>query len=127
MKNSKLKVSFFALSIGALITFSSCSKEEQLSKPAELALKDITYNDDVKCTVETEIPGQGTVTEKGTRCFQSNAQNCSFVTNCQTTATFVDLVNHYYTNDQWQQDLANGVPYSEPEIIEYIDNNFRVD
>lgn len=30
MKNSKLKVSILAVSIGALITFSSCSKEETL-------------------------------------------------------------------------------------------------
>lgn len=83
------------------------------------------YSDDVKCEVTTESPTLGTVVEKGTRCYFSDKQNCSPTTACNTDATFIDLVNSYYTDEQWYEDLANGVPYTEPEILAYIEAHFR--
>ena len=123
----KRKISIFGIVVlAAGLTFTSCSKEENILDQEPVRKTQSTYSDDVKCTVTSDVPG-GTATEKGTRCYFANSQNCSFQTNCNTTGDFINLVNQHYTDEEWDYDLANGVPYTEPAIIDYIENNFRGD
>lgn len=130
MKNwSKSILGLLTLSL-SLGLFTSCEQSiideyENSSNDQYSAMKNSVYSDDVKCTVTTESPTHGTVEEKGTRCFFSDKQNCAPTTQCNTDASFVNLVNSYYTEEQWYEDMVNGVPYTEPEIIAYIDAHFR--
>lgn len=114
----------------SLFVFTSCEQtiieEYERSTDGQLsAMGPSVYSDDVKCEVTTESPTMGTVVEKGTRCYFSDQQNCSPTTACDTDASFIELVDTYYSNEQWYEDMANGVPYTEPEILAYIEAHFR--
>jgi hypothetical protein len=130
MKNWTINKLPFILLAFSLLVLTSCGKSifeeyENYTDDPLAAMNLSVYSDDVKCEVITESPTLGTIVQKGTRCFYSDKENCGPTTACNTDATFMDLINSYYTDEQWYEDLVNGVPYTEPEILAYIEAHFR--
>ena len=112
-----MKKFIFILSIGLSILI-SCTKEIDASRIDYNRQKAQSVYGYVPCTVTTHSPiFDKPITENGLRCYFTNVERCSLITDCVIKKSVSDWLNSHYSQDEIDSMVKNQTPVTNPELI----------
>jgi hypothetical protein len=112
-----MKKFIFILSVGLSLLI-SCTKEIDASRIVTNKQKAQSVYGYVACTVTTHSPIiDKPVIENGLRCYFSNVEKCSLLSDCVIKKSVSDWLNNHYTQSEIDSLVKYQTPMTNPELI----------